>query len=177
MLPVHSANPALSRDVTIAFVIIVVEGPSAAGNTTWSTEHGVRNIVPEAGHVDPPDNMTDDVHGEFWTNANCELWAESITIEAERGVAVCDTDPLKLHYDYCLARVGATTWRRFDVSVKFALDAVSLRRLGIADPVLISVPNDEILTRQRNADLTRSRRNFELHRQTGHKRARLVRHS
>jgi hypothetical protein len=80
---------------------------------------------------------------------------------------VCDTDPLKLHYDYCLARVGAAPWDRFEAGVAMVATAIASRTLGIADIVLVHIPDDATLTRQRALDSTRNRRNFELHRRLG----------
>ena len=151
----------------MSHVIVVVEGPSAAGKTTWSTDHGTGNVVPETSGVEPPDGLSDEAFGQFWTDVNCRRWAQAVAAEGKCGVAVCDTDPLKLHYDYCLARVGAVTWRRFDVAVNLALEAISARRLGMADIFLVSIPDHETLERQRNSDSTRNRRNFELHRRLG----------
>ena len=145
-------------------MIVVVEGPSAAGKTAWSTDHGAGNVVPETGGVELPVDLADESLGEFWTDMNCRRWAQAVAVEAERGVAVCDTDPLKLHYDYCLAAVGAATWRRFEVGVSLTMQAISDRRLGIADMFLVSIPSDEVLERQRAFDSTRRRRNFDLHR-------------
>ncbi len=133
-------------------MIVVVEGPSAAGKTAWSTDHGAGNVVAETGGVDLPVDLSDEALGEFWTEMNCHRWAMAVTAEAERGVAICDTDPLKLHDDYCLAMVGAESWRRFDVDVSLTIQAISSCRLGIADVLLVSIPSDEVLDRQRASD-------------------------
>lgn len=145
-------------------VIVVVEGPSAAGKTTWASAHGPDYVVPETGRIDLPDDIGDGDLTRFWNDLNCARWAEAVQVEATRGIAVCDTDPLKLHYDYCLARIGAAGWDRFEDGVAEAAEAIDSHRLGIADVVLVSMPDTETLTRQRDSDSSRVRRNFDLHR-------------
>jgi hypothetical protein len=146
-------------------VIVAVEGPSAAGKTTWAEMHAASGaVVREAVGLEPPHDVSVGDVAEFWAATHARRWAEAIRIEAELGIAVCDTDPLKLHYDYCLARLGRAPWDRFDAGVSVAAEAMARRRIGIVDVVLISVPDDETLRRQRRADPVRRRRNFELHR-------------
>lgn len=155
------------RGVTIERVIIAVEGPSAAGKTTWCSAHGTERVVAETGRIEQPPELSDDGLARFWNDLNCRRWATAIEVETDYGLAVCDTDPLKLHYDYCLARVGAASWDRFEAGVAVAAEAVASGTLGIADIVLVNIPDDEALQRQRASDPTRSRRNFDVHRRLG----------
>lgn len=152
---------------TISDVIVVVEGPSAAGKTTWVQSHGSAWAVAEsAGPIPPPSGSVHEL-AAFWMAANSHRWTEALRLEAEHGVAVCDTDPLKLHYDYCLARVGHASWDRFDAGVSVAATAIAGRRIGIADVVVLNVPDDATLARQRDGDSSRRRGNFDLHRLLG----------
>lgn len=96
--------------------------------------------------------MSDAEHAAFWNDVNCARWSKTVGVEESTGLAVCDTDPLKLHYDYCLARVGATDWGRFDCGVAEAEKAIAEERLGIADLVVVHLPDDETLARQRESD-------------------------
>lgn len=148
-------------------MIVVVEGPSAAGKTTWCTAHGPDDVVAESGPIEPPVALADDGLARFWDDINRRRWAEALRVEAERELAVCDTDPLKLHYDYCLARIGLVSWDYFEASVHVAAEAIASCQLGIADIVLVAIPDDETLARRRDSDPTRSRRNFDLHRRLG----------
>ncbi len=148
-------------------MIVVVEGPSAAGKSSWVAARGSDNVIGESGRVEVPDDLSGDRLATFWVEANCRRWAEAIRVEAKCGVALCDTDPLKLHYAYCLARIGAGPWEDFDIGITKATDAVRQQRLGLADIVLVSTPDDETLERQRDSDPSRRRRNFDLHRQLG----------
>lgn len=147
-------------------MIVVVEGPSAAGKTTWCAAHGSDSAIAETGRIEPPAAPDDDL-ARFWSDINCRRWAQALQVEHERGLAVCDTDPLKLHYDYCLARIGVASWGRFEAGVALAAEAIASCQLGIADIVLVNIPNDETLARQRDSDPTRGRRNFDLHRRLG----------
>jgi hypothetical protein len=148
-------------------VIVVVEGPSAAGKTTWCTTLGSASVVAETGPLELPAASSDDDLAQFWSEVNCRRWAEAVRVESEYGLAVCDTDPLKLHYDYCLARIGIASWERFEAGVAIAAEAIALGQLGLADVVMVDVPDDETLARHRRSDPTRSRRNFDLHRRLG----------
>ena len=154
-------------DGRIYNVIVVVEGVSAVGKTTWCATHGSGNVVAETGRFEPPAGLGDHEHAQFWHGVNCGRWAEAMTVEAECGLAICDTDPLKLHYDYCLAILGLVTWQRFDVGADLALASIVARQLGIADVVLVRAVDDERLLCQQDLDTTRRRSNFNLHRQLG----------
>lgn len=148
-------------------VIIAVEGPSAAGKTTSAARLGGERIIAETGQLVPPAGLSVGELAAFWSRVNARRWAAALAVEREIGVAVCDTDPLKLHYDYCLARVGAASWNRFDVGVEAATNAIGQRSVGIVDFVAVGLPDDDTLERQRIADSTRRRRNFDLHRKLG----------
>jgi hypothetical protein len=78
-------------------------------------------------------------------------------------VAICDTDPMKLHYSWCLARIGAAPASRFTCELASVREAMNQKQLGFADVVLVAVPDEETLRRQKTGDPTRSRRSFELH--------------
>ena len=149
------------------FVIVVVEGPSAVGKSSWVATHGTDNVIAEAGRIEVPDGLAGARLATFWGEANCRRWAEAVKVETRYGLALCDTDPLKLHYTYCLARVGVAPWSDFEFGITKASDAIRQQRLGLADIVLVSIPSDETLVRQRDSDPLRRRRNFDLHRQLG----------
>ena len=145
-------------------MIVAVEGPSAAGKTTWAEQHGAGRLVPETGALEPPDGIGVTELAEFWCEINARRWADAIRIEAEHGIAVCDTDPLKLHYDYCLARIGHAPWERFDAGIAAVAVAMKEQRLGVVDTVVLLIPDDDTLDRQMQGDPRRRRRNFGLHR-------------
>ncbi len=75
--------------------------------------------------------------------------------------------PSKLHYSWCLSRIGAAPPERFEDELAQVRRAFAAGTLGLADLVLVSIPLLETLQRQRNADPTRRRRHFDLHSQLG----------
>lgn len=99
-------------------------------------------MVAEIARIEPPAAASDGVLARFWNDVDCRRWAEALEVESESGLAICDTDPLKLHYGYCLARIGVASWDRFEAGVAAATDSVGSCRLGIADLVLVSIPDE-----------------------------------
>jgi hypothetical protein len=110
-----------------------------------------------------PDDADPIVQANFWCEVNCARWDAVVRRERESGLAVCDDDPVKLHYGWSLARIGASDSRRWRHEVTAHREAVARRRAGFADLVLVSLPSLAELTRRREADTTRRRRNFERH--------------
>ncbi|GAA0805957.1 hypothetical protein [Spirilliplanes yamanashiensis] len=143
-------------------MIVVVTGPSAAGKTTWCRRHHPAQTVPEhapAG-AEPADPAAQAV---YWCAAGCDRWAAARDLERRGGLAVCDDDPLKLHYTWSMLRAGLGDRRLWDREVAAHRSAVAAGRLGFADLYLVSVPPEPELRRRREADRTRTRRNFERH--------------
>jgi hypothetical protein len=88
-------------------------------------------------------------------------------MESRSGIVLCDGDPMKLHYDYCLARVGHASPTRFATGVAAARRAMGEELLGIADLVLCWIPDDATLRAHPDDDRSRTRRTFDLHRLLG----------
>lgn len=86
-------------------------------------------------------------------------------MERGTGLAVLDTDPLKLHYSWSLWRAGVADRADFEHQARAYREAISERRIGFADRFLVSLPDSALLRERRAADTTRQRRNFELHAQ------------
>jgi hypothetical protein len=144
-------------------VIVAVEGPSAAGKTTWCRTAAVE-FVPEYAPTGTEPNGSDAAsQARYWTDVNTARWAQALDLEARDGVAICDSDPMKLHYSWCLARVGAGPPSRFAQELACVREAMSHKQLGFADVVLVTVPDEKTLRLQKVGDPTRSRRSFELH--------------
>jgi hypothetical protein len=144
-------------------MIIVAEGPSAAGKTTWCQRH-VTEFVAEylATHTEP-DGSDLGAQAAYWVSVNSRRWMEALDLERRSGLGLCDSDPLKLHYSWSLARIGEAPWTRFEHELDATRRAVAAGRLGFADLVMISIPSPAILQRQRDSDITRRRRSFDLH--------------
>jgi hypothetical protein len=142
-------------------VIVVVEGPSAAGKTTWCRLHA-GNVIPEyaADRAEPTDP---DALARHWVAVGAGRWAEALAAERARGLAVCDTDPVKLHYTWGNVMLGRTPRGEFERELAATREAFVAGSLGFADLVLVGLPDVDALRRQRAGDPTRRRRNFEAH--------------
>jgi hypothetical protein len=148
-------------------MILVVEGPSAAGKTTWISQWPARFVVQEIGRVRPPSAADPEEIAACFVALNCARWEQAIAIEHAEGLAICDTDPLKLHYDYCLARTAGGSWAQFWASIEACRSAIVAERLGIADLVCCSIPDAATLDQHRRSDLKRTRRDFTTHQALG----------
>ncbi|MEV6929313.1 hypothetical protein AB0M46_33150 [Dactylosporangium sp. NPDC051485] len=145
-------------------MIVAVTGPSAAGKTTWCRRHHAENLVAEYAPTGAEPNDGDlPAQAAFWCAVNCRRWQAVIERERASGLAVCDDDPLKLHYSWSLVRIGAASPELWASEVAANRAAIAAGRLGFADVVLVSLPSVEELRRRRDADPTRQRRNFALH--------------
>jgi len=146
-------------------MIVVVEGISASGKTTRCRKHAPGFTVPETGPRDNAPDATLDAEAaaRFWVEQGAHRWQAACTIERSRGVAVCDTDPIKLHYIWSLCRIGVAAERAWQAEHLATRDAIADGRIGFADAYLVKPIEPWRARQQRNADPTRSRRNFELH--------------
>ncbi len=144
-------------------MIIAVEGPSAAGKTTWCRASGGQFVAEYASNRQEPDESDLVAQANFWAEVNAQRWTQALILEEAAGQAICDGDPLKLHYSWCLAAVGAAPISRFEHELTAVRQMFAQRRLGFADVVLLSNPGHQQLGLQRNSDPTRRRRDFNLH--------------
>jgi hypothetical protein len=144
-------------------VIVVVEGPSGAGKTTWCRTHGgshaLLEVLPDESVV-PTD---EDAAARFWVERNAARWAEVREREQRDGLVVVDTDPFKLHFTWTLYQSGQTTRRAWELMRDVARDAFVAGRYGLADLIYVSDVDMTTLRARRAADPTRTRRNFERH--------------
>ena len=144
-------------------MIIVVEGPSGAGKTTWCRTHGGANALLEA----LPDHATVPTEPEaaarFWVERNVARWKEVLAREARDGLVVVDTDPFKLHFVWTLFRTGQVSEVEWTSQRDAARDAFASGRYALADVFLVSDVDDATLRARRDADPSRTRRNFERH--------------
>jgi hypothetical protein len=144
-------------------VIIVVEGPSGAGKTTWCRTHAGANALLEA----PPDHATVPTEiqaaARYWVDRNVARWEEVLAREARDGLVIVDTDPFKLHYVWTLFRTGQTTELDWTLQRDTARAAFASGRYALADVILVSDVDLETLRSRREADPSRTRRNFERH--------------
>ncbi|GIE35589.1 hypothetical protein Ait01nite_086340 [Actinoplanes italicus] len=144
-------------------MIVTVTGPSASGKTTWCRRHFPQSTVTERRPPDPPADPDPAAQAAFWCGTYERRWSEALDLEQRTGLAVCDDDPMKLHYVWSLYRIGEASLDAWRAEVAAVRDAVAGGSLGFADLVLVSLPSPAELRRRRAADTTRGRRNFELH--------------
>ncbi|WP_111510576.1 hypothetical protein [Mycobacterium kyogaense] len=144
-------------------MIVAVEGPSAAGKTTWCRAQPWP-VVPEYTPTGrEPDGADKDQQAQYWVQVDAGRWERAVELERNSRVVICDSDPVKLHYSWCLARVGAAPWSRFLQELGYVRTAFADGRLGFGDAVIVSIPPMEVLREHKKADTTRQRRSFELH--------------
>ena len=145
-------------------MIIVVEGISASGKSTWCARHGAGHVVPETGRVAAPDRETDPSgYVEFWADHNARRWRAALAMESDNDPAICDSDPFKLHYVWGLWQIGEASEEQWNRERVAARQALVDQRIGFADAYIVGAIDPALARRQREGDHTRSRRNFELH--------------
>lgn len=154
-------------------MIIVVEGLSAVGKTTLLRRMSAAQVVAEAGAAPDPGEgnrapaSTDRETRRFWVDRQTHRWHQLLDIERRYGRAYADTDPIKLHYAFGLAMIGARARDAFDGECEATREAMGAERLGFADHVVLLSASPEVLAARKAADATRSRRNFGLHARLG----------
>jgi len=144
-------------------VILVVEGPSGAGKTTWCRTHGGKYALLESlpDHATVPTDPQ--AAARFWVDRNVARWHDVLEREARDGLVVVDTDPFKLHYVWSLWRTGQATELEWTLQRDAAREAFAAGRYALADVVLVAEVDAGTLRARREADTTRTRRNFEVH--------------
>ncbi|ATA99609.1 hypothetical protein [Sinorhizobium meliloti] len=145
-------------------MIIVVEGISAAGKTTWCKSHGQSNLIPETFPADrKAQPLTGIETAQYWTDWNAKRWGDALQMEREKGRAICDTDPLKLHYSWCLCQIGALPKRQWELQLQATRTALQEKQLGFADAYFVKVIDYQTAKQQCEEDTCRVRDRFELH--------------
>jgi hypothetical protein len=148
-------------------MIIVIEGPSAAGKITWIASHCRRaTVISEARGGPAPDRSADpDGAAAHWAAISAARWRSARQVEQHTGLAVCDTDPLKLHYAWSLWQIGRASRCQWHAELTATRQLFAQHSLGLSDLILIEIPDPATLAARRSADPTRRRRNFDLHAQ------------
>ena len=145
-------------------MIIVVEGISAAGKTTWCRQRAAQYLIKESYPESRPDRHADPIEaGRLWTEWNAKRWSEAVAMERAKGVAICDTDPLKLHFSWALWQIDEALEGEGRAQLEFTRDAIRNRRLGFADRYLFKRIDPLVAQHQRDRDTARPRPNYGLH--------------
>jgi hypothetical protein len=144
-------------------VIIVVEGPSGAGKTTWCRTHAGAKALLET----LPDHATvaTEPHAAatFWVERNVARWQEVLARESRDGLVVVDTDPFKLHFVWTLYRIGQVSEIEWTTQRDVTREAFGAGRYALADLFLVSDVDVATLRARRESDPSRARSNFERH--------------
>jgi hypothetical protein len=144
-------------------VIVVVEGPSGAGKTTWCRTHGGRFALLEElpNHTTVPREAK--AAARFWVERNVARWRQVLEREQRDGLVVVDVDPFKLHYVWTLWRTGQVPQLEWDLQREASRKAFSAGEYALADLYLVSDVDEATLRTRRDADTTRTRHGFERH--------------
>jgi len=146
-------------------MIVAIEGPSAAGKTTWCRSHVGGNYVEETPEDigDPAQIYSDPIGAaKFWVEYEVKRWNLALAIEKERGVAICDTDPLRLYHSWSLWQSGVISSKLFEEEVELYRCAMRQQRVGFADIVILADAPLQELRRRAQADSSRRRHSHEL---------------
>ncbi|NNE48117.1 MAG: hypothetical protein HKN37_15810 [Rhodothermales bacterium] len=143
-------------------MIVVVEGVSAAGKTTWSSLQPPEQVVLEAIPLSATLASSHDRASHF-VDLHVRRWCNALDAEQSCGIAICDTDPFKLHYAWCELRAGLCSVSDWQNALAAHRRAFHENRLGLADAVVFLNPAESIIRHRRATDLTRRRRRFEKH--------------
>jgi hypothetical protein len=145
-------------------MIVVIEGISACGKSSWCSSHANGHVVAENARNDAPDRASAPAEAvAFWVRRNRDRWQSAIEIDSATGLAICDTDPLKLHYTWCLWKIGEATEVNWRLELAATREVFARKQIGFADLYYIGIIEPAVARQRKQTDLTRSRRNFELH--------------
>jgi hypothetical protein len=145
-------------------MIVVIEGISACGKSSWCSSHANGHLVAENARNDAPDRASAPAEAvAFWVRRNRDRWQSAIEIDSATGLAICDTDPLKLHYTWCLWKIGEATEVNWRLELAATREVFARKQIGFADLYYIGITEPAVARQRKQTDLTRSRRNFELH--------------
>lgn len=146
-------------------MILVVEGISASGKTTWCSTHGGRHVVAENGRFEnEPDRAADPVAAAaFWAERNVDRWQAALAMENTSAWALCDSDPLKLHYIWTLWQIGEASEDDWRLELDATRNTIAQGRIGFADRYIVARIDPDLARARAKADSTRRRSKFELH--------------
>jgi hypothetical protein len=146
-------------------MIVVVEGISASGKTTWCAKHGGQQVIPENGRfANEPDRIKDPVGAAaFWAERNVDRWQKALAMEDSSSWALCDSDPLKLHYIWSLWQIGETSADNWRMELDATRETIAQGRIGFADCYIVGRIDPQLARERAKADTTRRRSGFELH--------------
>lgn len=155
-------------------MLVTVEGPSAVGKSTFLRQATtVESIVGEEWEAlgiprgsGPAEPLALEAQ-RFWIDLNARRWELLLDVEGRCGTAYADTDPLKLYYNFALAKVGELPRGVFEEGWRLSREAFRQNRLGVVDRVMYLKASAATLAERKAGDTSRARRNFALHQRLG----------
>lgn len=146
-------------------MIVVVEGISACGKTTWCTRHGGQQVIAEHGRFESvPDRLQDPLGtAAFWAERNVERWQQALSMENHASWALCDSDPLKLHYIWSLWQIGVASENDWEMELDATRATIAQGRIGFADRYCVGQIEPQLARERARGDMIRRRRGFEQH--------------
>lgn len=146
-------------------MIVVIEGISACGKSSWCSSNGAGHVVAERGRTEnAPDRVLNPADAAaFWVHGNLDRWRAAVEMEHSTGLAICDTDPLKLHYVWSLWKIGEAREADWRLELAATREAFAREQIGFADLYFVGLVDPSVARRRKQTDPDRSRRNFELH--------------
>ena len=142
-------------------MILVVEGPSAAGKSTWVARWPARFVVPETGRVQPRGcRRFTTCSLELHADLNCARWSLAIAVRAGDGHRRLRRRPAQAPLRLLPRANRKGLVEQFRAGAEATRSAIAGELLGIADVILCCVPDAATLDRHRRADAARARRNF-----------------
>ena len=142
-------------------MIIVAEGVSAAGKTRWAAQYAP--AIVEENTASPAATSDIAAVGRFWSDRHSERWLRGLELERMHGAVCFDTDPLKIHYGWCLWQIGKGTREEWLANVVSTRAHIAQKQLGFADRIAFLEPPEYVVRAQKANDGTRRRSNFETH--------------
>ncbi len=146
-------------------MIIAIEGPSAAGKTTWCRARCPHPWLEEAPyHIAAPDLYADPAEvARFWVDHNSGNWQRALELEREHGLAVCDGDPFHLYFAWSLWKSCALDGKLFAIERELYREAFERQQMGFVDLVLWLEAPEQELRRRAQCDTQRKRKRHEIY--------------
>lgn len=152
-------------------MLIVIEGASAAGKTTWCRRFAAGRALlegepptgPQPAGASDPDPADPVAVARFWADRNAQRWRAACAMARERGWIAVDTDPFKLHWSWSLWVSGLASRAYWDACREMNRAAFADGALALPDLVLFADLDEATLCRQKRNDVMRARSRHEMH--------------
>lgn len=152
-------------------MLIVIEGPSAAGKTTWCRRfadgrallEGEPSAAPEPAGASDADPVDPRAVARYWIDTNARRWATACAMSDRLGWVACDTDPFKLHWTWTLWVEGLASSAYWEASRELSRSHFANETLGLPDLVFFADLDAATLRRNKARDPTRARTRHEMH--------------